>query len=81
MQKNTQKEQNLKYRSIVLLRYAAQLTFAEIGQALHMPTATTKTSVQRSKPLPRAALPERIRPLAPCSFLRPDKKRTMQEGV
>lgn len=61
--------ETLKYRSSVLLRYAAQLTFAEIGQALHMPTATTKTSFQRSKTLPRAARPERIRPLAPYSSL------------
>ena len=47
-----------KYRVIVLLRYVAQLTFAEIGQALHIPRATAKTYFQRSKPLLRAALTE-----------------------
>ncbi len=45
-----------KFRSVVLLRYAGQLSFAEIGQALHMPEATAKTYFQRSKPLLRAAL-------------------------
>lgn len=46
----------LKFRSVVLLRYAAQLSFAEIGQALKMPEATAKTYFQRAKPLLRAAL-------------------------
>ncbi len=45
-----------KFRSVVLLRYASQLSFAEIGQALQMPEATAKTYFQRSKPLLRAAL-------------------------
>jgi RNA polymerase sigma factor (sigma-70 family) len=58
-----------KYRAIVLLRYATHLTFAEIGQALHMTTAAAKTSFQRSKPLLRAALAEEVRPLPPCSSL------------
>ena len=58
-----------KYRAIVLLRYTAQLTFAEIGQALQMPAATAKTYFQRSKPLLRAALAEKIRPWVPSSAL------------
>src|SRR5436305_12500349 len=40
-----------KFRDVVFLRYAAQLSFSEIGQALHMPTATAKTYFQRAKPL------------------------------
>src|SRR5437868_8473645 len=46
----------IKFRSVVLLRYAAQLSFSEIGQALNMPEATAKTYFQRAKPLLRAAL-------------------------
>lgn len=45
-----------RFRSVVLLRYAAQLSFAEIGQALTMPEATAKTYFQRAKPLLRKAL-------------------------
>ncbi len=45
-----------KFRSVVALRYAAQLSFAEIGQTLHMPEATVKTYFQRAKPLLRAVL-------------------------
>ena len=70
-----------KYRSIVLLRYAAQLTFTEIGHALHMPTATAKTYFQRSKPLLRAALAETVRPRAPYSSLSPGGRQIMQEVV
>jgi len=44
-----------KFRSVVLLRYAGQLSFSEIGQALAMPEATAKTYFQRAKPLLRAA--------------------------
>jgi RNA polymerase sigma factor (sigma-70 family) len=58
-----------KYRAIVLLRYTAQLTFAEIGQTLHMPEATVKTYFQRSKPLLRTALTGKIRPCVPSSVL------------
>src|SRR5712691_5675530 len=47
-----------KYRAIVALRYAGQLSFAEIGQTLHIPEATAKTYFQRAKPLLRAALTE-----------------------
>lgn len=46
----------VKFRSVVLLRYASQFSFCEIGQALNMPEATAKTYFQRAKPLLRAAL-------------------------
>ncbi|HLI68324.1 MAG TPA: RNA polymerase sigma factor [Ktedonobacteraceae bacterium] len=45
-----------KFRAVVLLRYASQLSFSEIGRALQMPEATAKTYFQRAKPLLRAAL-------------------------
>lgn len=45
-----------KFRSVVLLRYAGQLSFSEIGQVLGMPEATAKTYFQRAKPLLRAVL-------------------------
>jgi RNA polymerase sigma factor (sigma-70 family) len=45
-----------KFRAVVLLRYAAQLSFSEIGQVLNMPEATAKTYFQRAKPLLRATL-------------------------
>jgi RNA polymerase sigma factor (sigma-70 family) len=45
-----------RFRSVVLLRYSSQLTFAEIGKVLQMPEATAKTYFQRAKPLLRAAL-------------------------
>lgn len=47
-----------KFRSVVFLRYTAQLSFSEIGQVLNMPTATAKTYFQRAKPLLRAHLSE-----------------------
>jgi len=40
----------------VLLRYASQLSYAEIGRVLHMPEATAKTYFQRVKPLLRNVL-------------------------
>ncbi len=46
----------IKFRSVVLLRYVSQLSFAEIGQALNMPEATAKTYFQRAKPLLRTTL-------------------------
>ncbi|MDQ2714930.1 MAG: RNA polymerase sigma factor [Chloroflexota bacterium] len=49
-----------KFRSVVLLRYTAQLSFSEIGQVLHMPEATAKTYFQRAKPLLRIALKDRL---------------------
>jgi RNA polymerase sigma factor (sigma-70 family) len=51
-----------KYRSVVLLRYTAQMSFSEIGQALQMPEATAKTYFQRAKPLLRAALAGQLKP-------------------
>jgi RNA polymerase sigma-70 factor (ECF subfamily) len=45
-----------KFRSVVFLRYAAQLTFPEIGKTLGMPAATAKTYFTRAKPLLRASL-------------------------
>ncbi len=45
-----------KFRSVVLLRYAGQLSFSEVGRALNMPEATAKTYFQRARPLLRTAL-------------------------
>ena len=45
-----------RFRSVVLLRYAAQLSFSEIGRILNMPESTAKTYFQRAKPLLRANL-------------------------
>lgn len=45
-----------RYRRVVLLRYAGQQSFAEIGQTLSIPAATAKTHFQRAKVLLRAAL-------------------------
>jgi RNA polymerase sigma factor (sigma-70 family) len=50
-----------RFRTVVLLRYAGQLSFAEIGQALRIPEATAKTYFQRSKPLLRASLEKQVR--------------------
>jgi RNA polymerase sigma factor (sigma-70 family) len=44
------------FRAVVLLRYAAQFSFAEISQVLQTPEATAKTYFQRAKPLLRATL-------------------------
>lgn len=55
-----------KFRAVVTLRYAAQLSFAEIGQALNMPEATAKTYFQRAKPLMRAALARQEQAAVPC---------------
>lgn len=51
-----------KFRSVVLLRYAGQLSFSEIGKTLSMPEATAKTYFQRARPLLRAALASQWRP-------------------
>lgn len=45
-----------KFRAVVLLRYASQLSYSEIGKVLNMPEATAKTYFQRVKPLLRNAL-------------------------
>jgi RNA polymerase sigma factor (sigma-70 family) len=49
-----------KFRAVVLMRYASQLSFSEIGQALNMPEATAKTYFQRAKPLLRASLASQV---------------------
>jgi RNA polymerase sigma factor (sigma-70 family) len=49
-----------RYRSVVFLRYASQLSFSEIGRALNMPEATAKTYFQRAKPLLRNALASQL---------------------
>jgi RNA polymerase sigma-70 factor (ECF subfamily) len=49
-----------KFRAIVVLRYAAHLSFAEIGQTLGIPVSTAKARFQRAKPLLRANLTGRI---------------------
>src|SRR2546426_8922723 len=54
----------IKFRSVVLLRYAGQLSFSEIGQTLNMPEATAKTYYQRAKPLLRAALMNQVEYIA-----------------
>ena len=51
-----------KFRSVVLLRYAGQLSFSEIGKTLSMPEATAKTYFQRARPLLRAAMAEHWKP-------------------
>jgi RNA polymerase sigma factor (sigma-70 family) len=45
-----------RYRTVVLLRYATQLSFREIGQELGIPAATAKTYFYRAKELLRALL-------------------------
>ncbi len=45
-----------RFRTIVLLRFKAQLSFREIGQVLRMPVATAKTNFHRAKLLMRASL-------------------------
>jgi RNA polymerase sigma-70 factor (ECF subfamily) len=67
-----------RYRAVALLRCATYLTFAEIGQALHIPTGTAKTYFLRSKPLLQAALAEQVRPRAPYSGLQMGGRKTRQ---
>jgi len=55
-----------KFRSVVLLRYAGQLSFSEIGQVLAMPEATAKTYFQRAKPLLRNALSPQLQGTLTC---------------
>ncbi|GCF08159.1 RNA polymerase sigma factor [Dictyobacter arantiisoli] len=45
-----------KFRSVVVLRYASQLSFSEIGRILCMPEATAKTYFHRAKVLLRKIL-------------------------
>lgn len=49
-----------KFRAVVGLRYASQLSFSEIGRMLKMPEATAKTYFQRAKPLLRASLTKQL---------------------
>jgi len=55
-----------KFRAVVLLRYASQLSFCEIGQVLNMPEATAKTYFQRAKPLLRATLKTQLQVYPTC---------------
>jgi len=55
-----------KFRSVVLLRYAGQLSFSEIGQVLAMPEATAKTYFERAKPLLRTALSTQLQGISIC---------------
>jgi RNA polymerase sigma-70 factor (ECF subfamily) len=52
-----------KFRSVVVLRYAAQLSFSEIGHALNMPEATAKTYFHRAKVLLRKMLSGQMQPV------------------
>ena len=49
-----------RYRSVVSLRYATDLTFGEIGAALGMPENTAKTLFQRAKAMLRDHLRGRL---------------------
>lgn len=55
-----------KFRAVVLMRYASQLSFSEIGHALNMPEATAKTYFQRAKPLLREALKGQLQIAVAC---------------
>lgn len=48
----------VRFRFVVWLRYATQLSFSEIGRRLGMPEATAKTYFNRARPLLRASLQE-----------------------
>ncbi len=45
-----------RQRSVVWLRYAAQLSFSEVGQRLNIPTTTAKTYFYRARQSLRALL-------------------------
>jgi RNA polymerase sigma-70 factor (ECF subfamily) len=45
-----------RFRAVVMLRYATQLSFREIGQELGIPEATAKTYFHRARKLLRALL-------------------------
>src|SRR5581483_1464118 len=49
-----------KFRAVVVLRYAAQLSFSEIGRTLSMPEATAKTYFHRAKVLLRKVLATQV---------------------
>lgn len=48
-----------KYREVVALRYATELTFEEMGAALGLPVNTVKTHFQRAKVMLKRALLDR----------------------
>jgi RNA polymerase sigma factor (sigma-70 family) len=49
-----------RYRAVVSLRYAGELSFAEIGQTLGLPENTVKTHFQRAKALLRRELADAL---------------------
>jgi RNA polymerase sigma factor (sigma-70 family) len=53
-----------KFRAVVLLRYMAQLSFAEIGRTLKMPEATAKTYFHRAKVLLRKILSSELQTIS-----------------
>jgi len=53
-----------KFRSVVTLRYTAQLSFSEIGRTLNMPEATAKTYFHRAKVLLRKTLSAQLAPVS-----------------
>jgi RNA polymerase sigma-70 factor (ECF subfamily) len=50
----------LRTREVVVMRYVAELTFAEIAAAMGIPENTAKTLFQRAKPLLRASISRRL---------------------
>src|SRR5258708_7950230 len=56
-----------KFRSVVVLRYASQLSFSEIGKVLSMPEATAKTYFHRAKALLRKIISSRQKTTA-CMY-------------
>lgn len=48
----------VKQRQVVWLKYAAQLSFADIGRRLNMPAVTAKTNFARARPVLRRLLTE-----------------------
>lgn len=50
-----------RFRSVVILRYASQLSFSEIGKVLSMPEATAKTYFHRAKALLGKILSPQVR--------------------
>ncbi len=49
-----------RFRSVVLLRYMAQLSYPEIGRLLSIAEGTARIYFQRAKPLLRATLAEQV---------------------
>jgi len=49
-----------KFRTVVALRYSAQMSFAEIAELLDIPEATARTYFHRAKRLLRCALNETV---------------------